>query len=58
MTVFDNVAYGPSIRKVPKDEIKRRVTEMLALVQMSGYESVSRMPCPAARSSASPLRGR
>ena len=38
MTVFDNVAYGPSIRKVPKDEIKRRVTEMLALVQMSGYE--------------------
>ena len=38
MTVFDNVAYGPSIRKVPKDEIKRRVTEMLALVQMAGYE--------------------
>ena len=37
MTVFDNVAYGPSIRKVPKDEIKRRVTEMLALVQAADY---------------------
>ena len=38
MSVFDNVAYGPSIKKVPKDEIRRRVEEMLALVQMSGYE--------------------
>ena len=38
MTVFDNVAYGPSIRKVPKAEIKERVTEMLHLVQMDGYE--------------------
>jgi spermidine/putrescine transport system ATP-binding protein len=38
MTVYDNVAYGPMIRKVPKDEIKKRVTEMLELVQMSGYE--------------------
>ena len=38
MTVFDNVAYGPSIRKEPKAEIKKRVTEMLELVQMSGYE--------------------
>ena len=38
MTVYDNVAYGPTIRKMPKDEIKEKVTEMLALVQMSGYE--------------------
>ena len=38
MTVYDNVAYGPSIRKMPKDEIKAKVMEMLALVQMSGYE--------------------
>ena len=34
MTVYDNVAYGPTIRKVPKDEIRRRVTEMLELVQI------------------------
>ncbi len=38
MTVYENVAYGPTIRKTPKDEIKKRVEEMLALVQMSGYE--------------------
>lgn len=38
LTVFDNVAYGPMIKKVPKDEIKKRVNEMLRLVQMSGYE--------------------
>ena len=39
MTVFDNVAYGPTIRKVPKDEIKKKVHQMLALVQMQGYEN-------------------
>ena len=38
MTVFDNVAYGLTIKKVPKEEITQRVTEMLALVQLSGYE--------------------
>ena len=38
MTVYDNVAYGPTIRKMPKDEIRRRVTEMLELVQMADYE--------------------
>ena len=36
--VFDNVAYGLKLRKVPKDEIKRRVTEILALVELSGME--------------------
>ena len=39
MTVYDNVAYGPTIRKVPKAEIRERVAEMLSLVQMSGYEN-------------------
>jgi sulfate transport system ATP-binding protein len=34
MTVFDNVAFGLSIRKRPKAEIKRRVTELLTLVQI------------------------
>ena len=39
MTVFENVAYGPSRKKVPKEQIKKSVSEMLELVQMSGYES-------------------
>ena len=38
MTVFDNVAYGLTIKKVPKDEIKKRVTEMIGMVQLQGYE--------------------
>ena len=38
MTVFDNIAYGLNIKKVPKAEIKERVTEMLELVQLTGFE--------------------
>jgi sulfate transport system ATP-binding protein len=37
MTVRDNVAFGLSIRKRPKPEIRRRVDELLELVQMAGY---------------------
>ena len=38
MIVFDNVAYGLTIKKVPKDEIRQRVAEMLELVQLTDYE--------------------
>ncbi len=38
MNVFDNVAYGLKVKKVPKNEIKERVTEMLKLVQLEGFE--------------------
>lgn len=38
MTVYENVAYGLTIKKIPKDDIRRRVAEMLTLVQLSGYE--------------------
>src|SRR5207245_10776117 len=37
MTVWDNVAFGLSIRKRPKSEIKRRVAELLSLVQLDGF---------------------
>lgn len=36
--VFDNVAYGLKLRKVPKDEIKKRVMNMLDLVELTGME--------------------
>lgn len=32
MTVFENVAYGLRIRRVPEDEVRRRVTEVMELV--------------------------
>ena len=38
MNVYDNIAFGLSVKKVPKKEIKERVTEMLKLVNLSGYE--------------------
>ena len=38
LNVFDNIAYGPRIKKRPKEEIEQDVEEMLRLVQMSGYE--------------------
>ena len=37
--VFDNVAYGLKLRKVPKDEIRERVTKILELVELGGMES-------------------
>ena len=37
--VFDNVAYGLKIRKLPKDEIRERVMNILKLVEMDGMES-------------------
>lgn len=36
-TVADNIGFGLEIKKVPKAEIQRRVTDMLALVKMEGY---------------------
>lgn len=38
MNVYDNVAYSLKIARVAKAEIKKRVAEALALVQMSGFE--------------------
>lgn len=38
MTVFDNVAFGLEIQKRPKEEIRKRVLEMIDLVGLSGME--------------------
>lgn len=38
LNVFDNLAYGLRIRKIPKDEIKKRVAAALGLVRLSGFE--------------------
>jgi spermidine/putrescine transport system ATP-binding protein len=41
LNVFENVAFPLRERRVPKDEINRRVTEMLSLVALSGFENRS-----------------
>lgn len=42
MNVADNIGYGLKIKKVPKAEIAEKVSRMLKLVQLEGYEK--RMP--------------
>ncbi len=42
MNVFGNIAYSLKLKRVKKEEIRRRVEEMLALVQLEGFEN--RMP--------------
>ena len=39
MNIFDNVAYGLKLRGVSKEEIRRRVFEMLDLVGLEGMEN-------------------
>jgi iron(III) transport system ATP-binding protein len=39
MNVFDNVAYPLQSRKVPKGEMKERVSKVLEFVQLEGFES-------------------
>lgn len=41
LNVFDNIAFGMRIKKMPKDEIKKRVKEMLSIVDLKGYEKRS-----------------
>lgn len=38
MNVEANVGYGLKIKRVPKGEIKKKVSEILELVQLKGYE--------------------
>lgn len=38
MNVYDNVAYGLKQAHVPPDQLKKRVTEALAMVRLSGRE--------------------
>lgn len=38
MNVFDNVAFALKLKKVPKDDIKKRVLETLKMVQLEGFE--------------------
>ena len=38
LNVYDNIAFGLNIKKMPKDEIKKRVLEKLKLVGLEGFE--------------------
>ena len=38
LNVYENIAFGPEIQKMPKDEIRKTVAEMLELVNLKGFE--------------------
>jgi len=42
MTVYENLAFPLRVRKIPKDEIDKKVDKVLSMVSLAGYES--RMP--------------
>ncbi len=39
MTVWDNVAYGPRAKKLPKAEVTKRVDELLEVVRLTDFAS-------------------
>lgn len=41
LNVYENIAFGPSIKGMKKSWIKRKVKEMLSLVQLEGFENRS-----------------
>lgn len=38
MNVAENIGYGLKLKKIPKSEIRKKVSQMLELVQLEGYE--------------------
>lgn len=38
MNIFDNIAFGLSVKKVDKSTIKKKVAEMLRLVRLEGFD--------------------
>lgn len=41
LNVYENIAFGPEIQKMPKSEIRKTVAEMLELVNLKGFEKRS-----------------
>ena len=59
MSIYDNVAFGLKVKRVPRSEHAGRVHEMLRVVELEGLETRrSRGSSPAASSSASRWRAR
>ena len=41
MNIYENIAFGLKIKKLPKDEIDKKVREMLKMVALEGFEKRS-----------------
>ena len=51
MTVYDNMAFGLKLRKVPKDEIDKKVRDAAKILIWNSFWSVSRKLFPVVRDS-------
>lgn len=41
LNVYENIAFGPMLQKMPKDEVRKTVANMLSLVNLKGFEQRS-----------------
>lgn len=41
LNVYENIAFGPQLQKMPKNEIRKTVAKMLELVNLKGFEKRS-----------------
>lgn len=41
LNVYENIAFGPMLQKMPKDEVRKTVANMLSLVNLKGFEKRS-----------------
>ena len=39
MNIYDNIAFGLKLKKLPKDEIRRKVNHVLDMVDLEGFEN-------------------
>ena len=39
LTVYENIAFGLRVKKIPEEEIRKRVTELLSLISCEGLEN-------------------
>ena len=38
LSVFENIAYGLKVKRLPKEDVKQRVSQALSLVELDGFE--------------------
>lgn len=55
MTIYENLAFGLKLRKIPKKEIDAEIKKTLELVSMSGFEKNIRDSSPVVSSNESRL---
>lgn len=41
LNVYENIAFGPQLQKMSKDEVRKKVADMLSLVNLKGFEQRS-----------------